>query len=71
MGTNFFHAKPNRVGAPNLNMEARAVSAPGYTARQSAGAAAKDLAAASVYKNRKLGPLAKTAASAAPGPKRV
>jgi hypothetical protein len=72
MGTNFFHAKASPVGAPNLNMEARAISAPAYTARQASGGAMKDLAAAQgIYKARALGPLAKTAAVAAPGPKKV
>jgi hypothetical protein len=72
MGTNFFKAKPNRISGGNLNMEARAISAPGYTARQAGGTASKDLAAANaLYKNRKEGPLSKTAASNAPGPKKV
>lgn len=57
--------------APNLNMEARSFSAPAYSGRQAGGTAAKDLAAAMAYKQNKLGPLAKTSAVAAPGPKKV
>jgi hypothetical protein len=71
MGTNFFQAKPPRVGANNINMEARAISAPSYMARAAGGSAQKDLAAASVYKGSKYGGPSKTSAKAAPGPKKV
>ncbi len=58
--------------APNLNLESRALGAPAYNARAAAGAAQKDLGAALAINNgRKLGPLAKTSASNAPGPKKV
>jgi hypothetical protein len=71
MSTSFFHSKgPQMQAVPNLNLEARAIGAPGFSARTSAGAASKDLGAAlGINKGRKLGPLAKTSASDAPGPK--
>jgi hypothetical protein len=72
MGTNFFNSlKPGRVNPSGLNMEAKAFGAPNYQARASAGAAGKDLAAASVYKGNKFGGPSKTSAKAAPGPKKV
>jgi hypothetical protein len=73
MSKSFFRGKgAPRMQTPNLNLEARAMGAPAYTARAAGGAQQKDLAAALAINNgRKLGPLAKTSASNAPGPKKV
>lgn len=73
MGTEFFRSmmKPPKIGgAGNINMEARAISAPGYAARASAGAAQKDLGAAMGYRGNKYGGPTGTSAKA-PGPKKV
>lgn len=73
MSTSFFKSKgAPRIQSPNLNLEARAMGAPAYSARAAAGGAQKDLGMAlGINKARKLGPLAKTSASDAPGPKKV
>lgn len=72
MGTEFFRSmKPAKLGgSQNINMEARAISAPGYAARASAGAAQKDLGAAMAYRGSKYGGPTGTSAKA-PGPKKV
>jgi hypothetical protein len=74
MGTkNFF--KPMMAGRfqpSGLNLEARAGGAGAYASRAAGTSAQKDIAAAqSLYKNSKLGPTMKDAASNAPGPKKV
>lgn len=72
MGTNFFAATRSKINpSSGLNMEAKAIGAPGYAARAAGGAAQKDLAAAAAYKGNKFGGPMKTSAKAAPGPKKV
>lgn len=73
MGTEFFRSmvKPPKIGGTgNINMEARAIGAPGYAARASAGAAQKDLGAAMAYRGSKYSGPTGTSAKA-PGPKKV
>jgi hypothetical protein len=68
--TNFF--KKHAMPSSGLNLEARAIGANAYGARSSGTAAGKDIAAAqAIYKANKMKPTSKTAATAAPGPKKV
>lgn len=69
MGTkNFFH-KAN-FQPSGLNLEARAGAAGGYASKGFSSGAQKDIGVAqALYKNAKLGPTAKTAATNAKGPK--
>lgn len=75
MGTSFFQGKkpqamapaPFRVSEPN--MMARSIAAPNYAAKGDAAVAAKDIAAAAGLYKAARGPLKKSAASDAPGPR--
>ena len=74
MGSKFF--KPTMSpGAPkvgtSMNMEARALGGPAYNARSAGMAAQKDLGAAAGLGKTGLKPGLKTAASNAPGPKKL
>lgn len=71
MGTkNFF--KPRSFQPSGLNLEARAGSAGNYAGRIAGGGAQKDIGVATaLYRNSKFSPSSKTAASNAPGPKKV
>lgn len=73
MGTSFFKAnsKPGIKPATSMNMEARAIGANAYAAKASGQAAQKDLGALAGLGHGGLKPTAKTAASNAPGPKKV
>lgn len=76
MGTNFFK-KPGggmsgagpRIGLSEPNMASRAFAAPGYAGVRAAGVAAKDLGAAAGFGKGAAGPVKKSAATDAPGPK--
>lgn len=52
-------------------MQARAIGASGYAAQRSGTAAGKDIAAAQAAAKNGLKSISKTAASNAPGPKKV
>jgi hypothetical protein len=74
MGTNFFH-KGSAAGAPpsaakpsSLNMMARSESTPVFAGAKAGGQSRKDLGAAAGFV-KLAGPLAKTAASNAKGPR--
>jgi hypothetical protein len=70
MGTqNFF--KKHAMGGSGQNLQARAIGASGFASGRSGGAANKDLGAAMGVGGKGLRPSTKTAASNAPGPKRV
>jgi len=73
MGTSFFkrheHLSPKSSGV--TNMAARAFSAPGFAGRAAGGVASKDVAAAAALSKGVLRANSKTAASNAPGPKKV
>lgn len=71
MGTKFFHPSNPAIGASNLNLEARSQNTPIYAGRTAAAGAQKDLAAASALAKGVLKRSTKSAASDAPGPKRV
>lgn len=72
MGSQFFHAKKAGIQPSGLNLEARAGAAGGYAGKAAGAGAAKDIAAATaLYTKGGLKPTAKTAVSAAPGPKKV
>lgn len=68
MGTHFFK-KPDQVQPSGLNLEARALNAPGYSGARAGGRALKDLGAAQGVTHANALPLKKSAASDAPGPK--
>lgn len=73
MGTKYFHSskKGGSGFAPSsLNLEARAGGAGGYASRAAGLGAQRNLSAAKVMSHY-LKPGTKTAASAAPGPKKV
>lgn len=70
MGTHFFHGNAPSIKPNSTNLEARALGAPSYGGMRSAGAAAKDIGAAQgINRAGVLKPIAKTAATDAPGPK--
>ena len=73
MGTSMFKhkAEPSgpKIGGGNLNMMARAQGAPAYSVERGMGNAGKDLAAAAAFGKAPSGPVKKSAASDAPGPK--
>jgi hypothetical protein len=70
MGTlNFF--KKHAMQSSGMNMQARAIGASGYAAQRSGTAAGKDIAAAQAAAKNGLKSISKTAASNAPGPKKV
>ncbi len=72
MGSSFFKAKGPAIHPGGQNFTARAIGAGAYAGRAAGGRAAKDLgAAAGLYKAGGLKPNTKTAATAAPGPKKV
>ena len=72
MGTNNKFFKPAHFQPSGMNLEARAGAAGSYASKGFGTGAQKDIAAAqALYRNAKLKPTAKTAASAAPGPKKV
>jgi hypothetical protein len=73
MGTSYFKSKAKPMGGPSaMNMEARSINSGAYAGRAAAGGASKALGvAAALNKARPLKPLVKTAATAAPGPKKV
>lgn len=72
MGSKNFFKKQGNFQPSSLNLEARAGGAGNYAARAAAGGAQKDIAAAAgLYRASKFSPSAKTAASNAPGPKKV
>lgn len=69
MGTHFFQ-KPKQFQSSGQNLQARAISAPGYAAKAAGGAAQKDIAAASaVYSNARLKPTSKDVVADVRGPK--
>lgn len=72
MGTGFFKSKPKSMAPGGMNMEARAINSGAYAGRAAAGGASKALGIAAAM-NKAGGPkaLLKTAATAAPGPKKV
>lgn len=71
MGTKFF-AKTPQSSTPNMNMQGRAMGAAAYAAPRFGGAASKDLGAALGANAAGMSkPVAKSAASDAPGPKRI
>lgn len=70
MGSHFFQKAPQGK-MPNQSMEGRAIGAASYAAPRYAGAAAKDLGAASAL-NKGMGAKKTMGSSAyAPGPKKV
>lgn len=70
MGAHFF-AKAPQGKMPNQSMEGRAIGTSAYAASRNAGAAAKDLGAASAL-NKGMKAQKTTGSSAyAPGPKKV
>ena len=72
MGTKFFNVKPNGINTHPTSVlggETAALKATGYAGRSAGNAAGKDLAAAKAL--RPLTPVMKSAATAAPGPKKV
>jgi hypothetical protein len=71
MGSKFIKS-PGVHPTSGMNLEARSFGAFNYAAKGAGSAAAKDLGAAAAFgKNMKMGPVAKTAATDAPGPKKV
>jgi hypothetical protein len=72
MGSAFFKGRGG-LSKPStaMNMTARAYGASQYAAKAAGAASAKDLGAASALGKGGLKPLSKTAASNAPGPKKV
>lgn len=72
MGTSFFKSRsPTKIGGSNLNLEARAIGAPGFSGRAAGGRAQKDLGAA-LGLSKAGGAKKVTGSSAyAPGPKKV
>lgn len=72
MGSNFFKSKGPAIHASGGNFTARAIGATAYGGRAAGGKAGKDLgAAAGLAHAGGLKPGVKTAATAAPGPKKV
>jgi hypothetical protein len=73
MGANrSFFKKQGAFQPSGLNLEARAGSAGNYAGRIAGGAAQKDIGVAqALYRNSKFSPSKGTAASNAPGPKKV
>lgn len=69
MGTHFFKPTEPRIGASNLNLQARALNAPSYAGSKAGMGQQKDVAAAAALKP--LMGTQKDAASNAPGPKKV
>lgn len=71
MGTHAFF-KQKATASSGQNLQARAIGASGFASRAAGGAAKKDIAAAqALYKAGSLRATAKTAATNAPGPKKV
>jgi hypothetical protein len=70
MGTNNFFKK-HAVSGSGQNLQARAIGASGFASGRSGGAATKDVGAAIGIGGKGLKATTKTAASNAPGPKRV
>lgn len=69
---NFFKPATHGFQPSGMNLEARAGAAGGYAANKFGQGAQKDLGAAiGMYKSHGLTPTAKTAATSAPGPKKV
>lgn len=69
-----FASKPkgSSFSPSGTNLEARAVGSAGYTGHAAGGAAAKDIGAAmALVKQHQLKPSTKTAATNAPGPRKV
>ena len=73
MGTGFFKSKPPKAyQSSGQNLQARAGGAGGYSGRAAGAGAQKDIAGAiAMFKAHPLKPTAKTAATVAPGPKKV
>jgi hypothetical protein len=74
MGTSFFKgAAPPAIGKGSsaMNMQARAIGAPTYAGAKAGAGAAKDIAAAAALNKASPKAATKTAASNAPGPKKV
>jgi hypothetical protein len=73
MGTGFFKGHASKFQPSGQNLEARAGAAGGYSANKFGQGAQKDIGAAiGMYKASKgLTPVPKTAATNAPGPKKV
>lgn len=71
MGAKFF-AKSPQPSAPNSSMEGRAMGAASYAAPKFGGSASKDLGAALGANSAGMSkPVTKSAATDAPGPKRI
>lgn len=68
MGSNFFKAAAPKIGPSNLNMEARAIAAPGYKGRSDAANAQKGLTMDLGLNKSKFKPQ-KTNGAYPPGPK--
>lgn len=72
MGSSFFQPKGKGFQPSSLNLEARAGGAGGYASKAAGAGAAKDIGAAqAMFLKNSLKPTGKTAATAAPGPKKV
>lgn len=72
MGTSFFKGNKSAGIKPSgQNFTARSIGASMFAGRAASGRAAKDLGAASGLYKAGLKPTGKTAATAAPGPKKV
>jgi hypothetical protein len=73
MGTSFFKGHSGKFQPSGQNLEARAGAAGGYAANKFGQGAQKDVGAAiGMFNNAKgLKPIPKTAATNAPGPKKV
>lgn len=70
MGTTHFF-KPHQMQSSGMNLQARAIGATNYAARSAGTAAQKDIAASMAAVKNGLKPVSKTAATNAPGPKKV
>jgi hypothetical protein len=72
MGTkNFFSQKARTIAPSGQNLQARAIGASGFTAGRQSGSAVKDIAASKAAATHGLKATTKTAATNAPGPKKV
>lgn len=72
MGTDRFFKNAGGGKPPNMmNLTARSIGAASYAGKAAGAGAAKDIAAAKALASNGMKPLTKTAASNAPGPKKV